>query len=912
MAEAGLQNPGIRIHRLGLTESGISDLQVGGDAWQLALDRATARYHPVDLFRARIDALQLAGLAVDWRLGTEREPAGDELSSVSSTNALLDLWPDQLHLRRATLSNSVLRLHGNGRTQSLALAAALTVTNNHTFLLGRLGGPDQAGAIQIEALVKKDDASRLTAEFQVINPIEWAALTSNAMPTSALPLTTSPWVGRLEATIPSGARVAALEGNLDPAALTFPGGRATLGETAAATSVGRSGLVSGMLRSSLELALDSGIELAVPTLSLGIENVRELTGRAEAVRLSIPGMLQAGGDLRLTTEDAFAGSDLQGKLGFELRALTLAGITLEPFSGELRGGADALAFDIPKLTLPDFGRWELTGITGAVRHPFAPDANLGARGYLTGRWPSNVVVDQALPFEIKAQRLGQQASGTFSLSLSNILLEAFSHGPPARLSGNLLVAADVSTNRSEFTTGFDLSLPRLTVGGESADDVTLSGEARLIRKADDHPPLPGLVLRFLPLLPGLTSDLLAGARADVRLQAARLRLASGLTLQEPRLHLVRLPATDAATGDWARIELAAEALTWQGFRIAPFQAVGSLDDDRFQLEGSGSLAGQSCPLRLELRSAGENAAAPVLAGHLVLGPLRLERFGIPDRWTGGDEVWISGEATVESPVRILTDGGRLEASPRLRLDLAKVEWPARKLTVEDVHTALSFISVNPPQSPSGELLTVDRVAYDAYALTDITLGVELKPDGHLQLQLVEAGVFDGTVRIAPFLWNLRNGDFSASAELERVDLQQLGRMIPRWDGELTGRLRGRVSVSRRNGQWRASGATFELDRSIAASLHYPAQGLLTDGMNPDSPRYEQLRLVETALENLALQAFSIDVGDPGTPATPARIHLEGTSVSSRAIVPIILNINFNGQFEELLQLFNAGGYEWSF
>lgn len=913
MAEAGLRDPNIRFRALGLWRTQVADLRAGADAWRVELDAATARYDPLALLDARIDTLELAGLRIDWTPAMAGAPALEEPSLVPSTNALLELWPDRVPLTRLTLSEGLLRIHGNDQTRSMNLTAGVTVTNDATLFVGRVGGPEQAASIRFEASVAKEGLSRGSAAFEVRNPTEWLALVpAISLPAAAQTLTTSPFSGTLAVAIRAGASAATLTGTLEPLRLTStPAGNATVAVTTASATLGRAGLVEASLRSGFGLTLRSGAQCEIPTLSLALDAAQRLTGQAADVRITLPDTMQAEGDLRVMIDDAFAGASASGDLEFNVRTLSLPGLALEPFAGEVRGGVDALNFSIPDLTLPGFGRWHLTGLTGEVRQPFAAEASLTAHGRLAGQWSSNVIADEALPFRIEARREGEQATGTLSLSLTNVLLSAFATGPPARISGALSLGANLKTNRSEFSTRFDLALTQLTVAGGSFDDLALTGEAQLTRNAPSQPPLPGFVLRFLPVLPGLASDLLADSGADVRGQAGGVRFDNGLSLQEPRLHLVRLPASTGSAGAWARIELGAASLNWRGFRIAPLQVVGSLEDDWFHLEGSGSVAGQPCPFTLDLRVTDGDPGGADLIGQLSLGPLRLQDYPIPRQWTSGDDVRITGEAMIESPVRFAADG-RLGAAPRLVLDLAKVEWPARKLVLEHLHTTLALVSIDPPESRSGEIITVDRVAYDTHELTDVTLGFELMSEARIRLQLVEASLLDGRVHSAPFVWHLPTGDFEMSLNLENVDLEPLSRTIPHWDGTVTGRLDGRIPLSRKAGQWRTAGGRLELNRAVAASLHYPAQGLLTGGMDPASPRYDQLKLVEAGLENLALQALALDVCDPKTPGTPLRIHLEGTSTSAQVIVPVILNLNFNGQFAEVLRLLNTGDFEWSF
>lgn len=140
----------------------------------------------------------------------------------------------------------------------------------------------------------------------------------------------------------------------------------------------------------------------------------------------------------------------------------------------------------------------------------------------------------------------------------------------------------------------------------------------------------------------------------------------------------------------------------------------------------------------------------------------------------------------------------------------------------------------------------------------------------------------------------------------------MGTLLPHWEGTLSGRIDGRIPLQRKAGRWRLPGGRLELDRRVPARLEYPADGLLTGGMAPDAPRYQQLRMVEDGLKHLTLQALQVDLFDPQTPQTAVRVRLEGTSTSARAIVPVILNLNLNGPLEDLIELIHTDRLEFSF
>ena len=168
------------------------------------------------------------------------------------------------------------------------------------------------------------------------------------------------------------------------------------------------------------------------------------------------------------------------------------------------------------------------------------------------------------------------------------------------------------------------------------------------------------------------------------------------------------------------------------------------------------------------------------------------------------------------------------------------------------------------------------------------------------------------MRVAPFTWDLDTGDLGLELRMTGLDLAELGRQIPKFAGTLEGRIDGQIPIVRKAGRWQISAARLELDRQVRAHLSYPAEGLLTGGLSPGSPRYRQLEMAEAGLKDLRLQNLTADFDGVATPQPMLRLRLEGLSTSPRAIVPILVSLNLHGDFAELLALLHTAPFELPF
>jgi hypothetical protein len=243
------------------------------------------------------------------------------------------------------------------------------------------------------------------------------------------------------------------------------------------------------------------------------------------------------------------------------------------------------------------------------------------------------------------------------------------------------------------------------------------------------------------------------------------------------------------------------------------------------------------------------------------------------------------------------------------LDLSAVEWPDHGLRAEGLEARLIL------EGGSGALkgeITVDKVLFGTYVLEKVVVEVEAPPDGPASLQLVQAHLLGGRVWTAPFFWDWRAGTGTIPLVFEELDLAGLAEHIPSLRGVIEGRLSGHLPLARDGKRWRARHGLLELSPGFPARLEYPANGLLTAGVDPDSARYQQLLVVEEGLKHLALEVLRLELYNPKTPDTALSVRLEGVSTSPKAVVPVILNLHVNGEVDQLLRLMESEEFEFEF
>ncbi|MCB1127133.1 MAG: YdbH domain-containing protein, partial [Verrucomicrobiae bacterium] len=598
----------------------------------------------------------------------------------------------------------------------------------------------------------------------------------------------------------------------------------------------------------------------------------------------------------------------------DLHRLEMPGVRVATLRGEFTGGTKHLDLRLPALELVAGGRWTFRNLVGQLTTPLNAEAGLTLAGEVAGNWASNLVAGNWLPLTIAARRSGEQISGTLALALTNLAMPAFVALPAGGVSGRVFLSGESSPDRSAGSLELDLALPEAACFGWRLRHLRIAGDARLALGAPKSPLLPGFLLRFLQAAPALAPERLVECFFTLRATAGRMSLAQSMAIEGLALTLSRTPEASgnpSQPASWATLAARVVRITAGGFELVDTGIEGFLEAETARFVGSTSLAGSRIPFEVRVQTGAGNPDASGLNGRLQLGPWRMEDFRLPAALTDGDDVRLTGSLMLAGDWQTGPDA-RWNFAPTLTLNLERLDWPDRRFTIENLQGELALTGLDPPTSSAPQRVDLGRIRFEDHELTQVEADLTLSGENGLQLELRRAAYLDGRVWSEPVRWNWRTGDLGLVLHAEGVDLHRLGTLLPHWEGTLSGRIEGRIPLQRNAARWRLQGGRLELDRRVPARLEYPADGLLTGGMAPDAPRYQQLRMVEDGLKHLTIQTLRVDLFDPQTPQTAVRVRLEGTSTSARAIVPVILNLNLNGPLEDLIELIHTDRLEFSF
>jgi hypothetical protein len=513
------------------------------------------------------------------------------------------------------------------------------------------------------------------------------------------------------------------------------------------------------------------------------------------------------------------------------------------------------------------------------------------------------------------------SAGAVSLELDNLeTLKATLERVELAGAGGLDATGDVTlvagprvpgqTNPARYHGSLDLVHGNIVIAGANLQGAKLSGGIDFTPRPENRVASPGARSDWLSRQLGAAAGWVAEAGIDLHLAAVRLILANGLQIDEPEVRLRRSATTTTESARSIELTGLARAVHYRGLALSSWEGAGAIQSDVAWLRGAAKLGEQPFSYSLEFRPAGDGAAGPGFTGTFSLGTLQLRDRAIPAALVGGQPMRVTGDLDVAGSIR-LGPSGQGEVRPRVRLALERIEWPQKKLTVHGLRGAVRWGAPEGAGALDAEEISVEAIRFGDYELTNARARLEWLSHRLVRVQLVDAQFFDGHVRMPPFVWDLETGNFEPVLVLEDVNLTRLAKLLPQFSGSIDGYLNGRLPFTVKAWKAKTTGGRLELNRLRPARIQYPADGLLTRGLAADSDRFRQLKLMEEGLKDLRLEVLTIDLYDPERPQTPVRVHLEGTFTSPRAIVPIIFNLNVNGDLDQALRLLNLGDLQIS-
>ncbi len=251
-----------------------------------------------------------------------------------------------------------------------------------------------------------------------------------------------------------------------------------------------------------------------------------------------------------------------------------------------------------------------------------------------------------------------------------------------------------------------------------------------------------------------------------------------------------------------------------------------------------------------------------------------------------------------------------EGGATLWLADTTIELPSEEVTITGVSGEVRCDSIDPLKILDQQELTFAKATYGDLHWGPGKIGFTLDENGTFALSRCEGDFLGGTLRIEPTRFNLFADEITLSftLALEEVVGERLGEIMSGFEGELEGLLSGRIPLTDSDGDWNyQDGGHLELAPVPEGRLSYPADGLLTEGMDPESSNYKRSRLVELALRDLKVKKLRFEFLEDLLEGRVIKGEVLGSSMVDEKVINVTYRPKLKGDLVALLRQLEFGG-----
>lgn len=280
-------------------------------------------------------------------------------------------------------------------------------------------------------------------------------------------------------------------------------------------------------------------------------------------------------------------------------------------------------------------------------------------------------------------------------------------------------------------------------------------------------------------------------------------------------------------------------------------------------------------------------------------------ISLPDL-IGGWE--IDGQVTVQATGRFTSD--TLAAQGEVHLREGRINDPARKITAQGVEADLTVVDFGKLLAKPG-LLRISELSTTTLLIKNLQAGFSVAGPERVEFSTVTLSTLGGTLSAEPFILNPSRDELDAVLLVDSVSVEELMALTKDLPATATGRVNGRFPVHFDAKGLQLGTGWLELKPGVKAEIAFNAQGLLTAGASPQSPRYAVLHKIESGLLRLGISEMRLDIRPPDAPAgRSATLHIKGAPLDPEVKAPVTLDLNVNGPLEKLINLGLIPGCRW--
>ncbi len=856
IADAGLGEAQLRVVDIGWRRAVIEDVAVADGAWSVQVKRVRVGYDPFDLANGRMKSVQLDGVAVavDWPAAASAPAQGVESGAGPGAGsaaepvsfAMIHGLPDAMEKVGVIDADDVDILMRRG-TRQMRRGVDVHVDQSRD---GKLSATAVADDFKLDVVLSNRSGAAEESELTVL-----ATATRPASFLDMLGLV----IGSDQGLLPDGVQLAGAE---LAGTMKIRGDRLMpFGLTGTLNDVAYDGGAN-------PVRLRSNSVIMKLQLDVGGAGRLDFAGKADSVTLR---EAAPAGIAMEQVDGARAGWKVGVAWGGENEGVSgsVRGLRMKGFYADRPVGLDRadLAFRWQGASLEIDGLLENGGVELPVVYKHTAEAPTVDRWLLRGRAVVGPV-DHHRPMPVL-----------------NVLSDVFEL---VEFTGETMTTVDFSVGshqafRAEMKARLRDASVSVSGGRVRAEGVSGTWEMNVIPLPDDG------------------SGPAEPSHYSLDFSAAKLVVATEEALGYDLCHQVDRPVTITGKGGWGmdgtRLDGEIKNLTLHGEKGG---SAIDFEDTRIQYsligevlaaEGVTSLGGNDLPFKYR------HERTPAGDDWTLAGWFQLEDAALKEPVDNAVMlVEAMGGKTLSGMVSMKMDftmGSHQDFDGRLTAAISggTLSFADDGPVIEGLKGDIRLSSLKTKRTDGFHRVTATRIKAFDMELTGMRFDYQLLATGDIGLRNVAMGALGGEVWLDPFTLPAGDADYRFKVRAKKLDLAELAKLFPDFNGTVSGRLDGLLPMESVGGKIRPSRGGMYLTPRSKAKLKYDAGNAFSAGVDPKSEEYRKMKMVEDSLRNLDLKVLSIRLFDPRDKDKAVVLRLEGQASGVKGSPPIHLNIN---------------------
>lgn len=287
-------------------------------------------------------------------------------------------------------------------------------------------------------------------------------------------------------------------------------------------------------------------------------------------------------------------------------------------------------------------------------------------------------------------------------------------------------------------------------------------------------------------------------------------------------------------------------------------------------------------------------------GHLTLPPSRVANVA-PLLTRFPALAGLSGSGTVGLTATITGRGKDKKWKGVLHLRDVSLEDQELKLSVEGLAGTLTWAFADGAfTSDPRQVLRFGELAWDEVQTRNGHIEFDLASKEEWRLERMTLDWAGGHLSADGLTLNPKALDVKVRLKADGILLEELLRLAPEFKGTGEGIIDGELSVRIHSEGVGLEPGHLALRAGAPARLQLPKRSWFTDDMSPEQASYDNLRMVERALEDLELSLFRLDFLSEEGRKAPLQLTIEGKPMAEDVPAPSVkLMLNVHGPLQEL-------------